>query len=148
MPYRTDDQMWAVDKSFLGFPGMTFWRPVNYTMVGIGIGMALLLGIVLRGLLHLEGKALLWTWVILTIVLTRWLAAKLQRDTSFLALVRGLVNELRSPREPAPGKPIEFAAVSVTRRGHRRNARAHSPDGELPNELPDPADADLARTGQ
>lgn len=137
MPYRTDDQMWAVDKSFLGFPGMTLPRPVNFTVVGIGVIFFLVLGFFLRAFLHLEGRIFVWAWIGLTIVLTRWLAAKLQRDTSFVALVRGFWNELRAPREPAPGKPIEFAAVPLARRGHLRDL-AQDPS----------ADDDYDRTGQ
>ena len=142
MPYRTDDQMWSVDKSFLGFPGLTLPRPVQYTVVGIAVAMLLLLGIVLRMLLHLEGRIFIWLWLGLTWFLTKWLAEKLQRDTSFKALVTGFFNELRAPREPAPGKPIEFAAVPIARRLHRAAGADQNSSGDYADDL------EPARTGQ
>jgi hypothetical protein len=108
---RTDDEVYRVDAVWLGPPRATMpWR-ARYVAWGVGVVVFLLVLTVERRL----GIDLFWSigWgLVITIVLTRFICAKISHERPLSAVATMWVRELTAPREATSG---QGGAVTATR---------------------------------
>ena len=124
MRIRTDDEVYRVDAVWLGPPKATFpWR-ARYVAWGVGIPIFLLVLTVQRQVgIPFGFFATAWAFVI-TIVLTRFITAKISHERPLGAVFTMWLRELHTPRERTRG---DGGAVSATRiRVHSTRPRPKS----------------------
>ncbi|GLZ35853.1 hypothetical protein Lesp02_80400 [Lentzea sp. NBRC 105346] len=99
MRVRTDDEVYRVDAVWLGPPKATFpWR-ARYVAWGVGIVVFLVVLTVERRMGFGFGFfTTAWAFVI-TIVLTRFITARISHERPLTAVVAMWVRELTAPRE-------------------------------------------------
>ena len=111
MRIRTDDEVYRVDAVWLGPPRATMpWR-ARYVAWGVGVVVFLLVLTVERRI----GVSLFWAiaWgIVITIVLTRIICAKISHERPLSAVSAMWLRELTAPREVTAG---QGGAVSATR---------------------------------
>lgn len=111
MRIRTDDEVYRVDAVWLGPPRATMpWR-ARYVAWGVGVVVFLLVLTVERRI----GISLFWSiaWgIVATIVLTRFICAKISHERPLSAVAAMWLRELTAPREATAG---QGGAVSATR---------------------------------
>ena len=111
MRIRTDDEVYRVDAVWLGPPRATMpWR-ARYVAWGVGVVVFLLVLTVERRI----GISLFWSiaWgVVVTILLTRIICAKISHERPLSAVSAMWLRELTAPREATTG---QGGAVSATR---------------------------------
>lgn len=111
MRIRTDDEVYRVDAVWLGPPRATMPFRARYVAWGVGVFVFLIVLTVERRL----GITLFWAiaWgIVMTIVLTRIICAKISHERPLSAVAGMWVRELTAPRESTTG---EGGAVSATR---------------------------------
>lgn len=111
MRIRTDDEVYRVDAVWLGPPRATMPFRARYVAWGVGVFVFLIVLTVERRL----GISLFWAiaWgIVMTIVLTRIICAKISHERPLSAVAGMWVRELTAPRESSTG---EGGAVSATR---------------------------------
>jgi hypothetical protein len=108
---RTDDEVYRVDAVWLGPPRATMpWR-ARYVAWGVGVVVFLLVLTVERRL----GISLFWSiaWgIVATIVLTRFICAKISHERPLSSVAAMWLRELTAPRETTAG---QGGAVTATR---------------------------------
>lgn len=111
MRIRTDDEVYRVDAVWLGPPRATMpWR-ARYVAWGVGVFVFLIVLTVERRL----GISLFWSiaWgIVITILLTRIICAKISHERPLSAVTSMWLRELTAPRETTSG---QGGAVSATR---------------------------------
>lgn len=111
MRIRTDDEVYRVDAVWLGPPRATMPFRARYVAWGVGVAVFLLVLTVERRL----GISLFWSiaWgIVITILLTRIICAKISHERPLSAVSAMWLRELTAPREVTAG---EGGAVSATR---------------------------------
>ena len=111
MRIRTDDEVYRVDAVWLGPPRATMPFRARYVAWGVGVAVFLLVLTVERRL----GISLFWSiaWgIVITILLTRIICAKISHERPLSAVSALWLRELTAPREVTAG---EGGAVSATR---------------------------------
>jgi hypothetical protein len=108
---RTDDEVYRVDAVWLGPPRATMPFRARYVAWGVGVFAFLIVLTVERRL----GISLFWSiaWgLVITILLTRMITAKISHERPLSAVAALWLRELTAPREATAG---EGGAVSATR---------------------------------
>ena len=103
MRVRTDDEVYRVDAVWLGPPKATFpWR-ARYVAWGVGIAVFLLVLTVERQLgFGFSFFTTAWA-LIITVVLTRFICARISHERPLSAAMAMWVRELIAPRERTAG---------------------------------------------
>jgi hypothetical protein len=108
---RTDDEVYRVDAVWLGPPRATMpWR-ARYVAWGVGVVVFLVVLTVERRI----GIDLFWSigWgLVITIVLTRFICAKISHERPLSSVSAMWLRELTAPREATSG---QGGAVTATR---------------------------------
>jgi hypothetical protein len=130
---RTDDEVYRVDAVWLGPPRATMPFRARYVAWGVGVVVFLLVLTVERRI----GISLFWSiaWgIVVTIVLTRVICAKISHERPLSAVTSMWLRELTAPREATAGQGGAVSATRVrvtttrprrhqTRRGRGRGVR-------------------------
>jgi hypothetical protein len=130
---RTDDEVYRVDAVWLGPPRATMPFRARYVAWGVGVVVFLLVLTVERRI----GISLFWSiaWgIVVTIVLTRVICAKISHVRPLSAVTSMWLRELTAPREATAGQGGAVSATRVrvtttrprrhqTRRGRGRGVR-------------------------
>jgi hypothetical protein len=116
---RTDDEVYRVDAVWLGPPKATFpWR-ARYVAWGVGILVFLLTLSVERWIGFGFGFFTVAWGLVITIVLTRFICAKISHERPLTAVLTMWSSELRSPRERSTGRGGATSAARIRIRGQR-----------------------------
>jgi hypothetical protein len=110
---RTDDEVYRVDAVWLGPPKATFpWR-ARYVAWGVGIVVFLLVMTVERRMGFGFGFfSTAWAFII-TIVLTRFICARISHERPLSSAVTMWVRELTAPRERTSGAGGAASAARI-----------------------------------
>jgi hypothetical protein len=116
---RTDDDVYRVDAVWLGPPKATFpWR-ARYVAWGVGVPVFLLVLTVERQMGFTFGFfSTAWGFVA-TIVITRFITAKISHERPFGSVMTMWARELRTPRERSSGAGGAVSASKVRVRAER-----------------------------
>ncbi|MEU5693772.1 hypothetical protein [Actinosynnema sp. NPDC020468] len=125
MRVRTDDEVYRVDAVWLGPPKATFpWR-ARYVAWGVGIVVFLLVMTVERQMgIGFGFFSTAWAFVA-TIILTRFICARISHERPLGAVMTMWVRELTSPREKTDsrGGAASAARIRVSRERPRKRVK-------------------------
>lgn len=113
MRVRTDDEVYRVDAVWLGPPKATFpWR-ARYVAWGVGIAVFLLVLTVERQIgVSFGFFSTAWGFVI-TVILTRFICARISHERPLSAALAMWVRELTAPRERTAGAGGAASAARI-----------------------------------
>lgn len=113
MRIRTDDEIYRVDAVWLGPPKATFpWR-ARYVAWGVGLAVFLLVLTVERRMGFGFGFFSTAWAVVITVLLTRIITAKITHERPLTAVAAMLLRELTAPRRQHSGRGGAASASSV-----------------------------------
>ncbi|WP_091675373.1 hypothetical protein [Amycolatopsis marina] len=126
MRIRTDDDVYRVDAVWLGPPKATFpWR-ARYVAWGVGVPVFLLVLTVERQMGFSFGFfSTAWAFVI-TIVITRFITAKISHERPLGSVMTMWARELRTPRERTSGSGGAVSASKVRVRTERPRPKSRT----------------------
>jgi hypothetical protein len=133
---RTDDEVYRVDAVWLGPPKATFpWR-ARYVAWGVGIVVFLVVMTVERRMGFGFGFFTTAWAFIATVILTRFITARISHERPLGAVITMWVRELTAPRERAAGLGGAASAsrlkVNAERPGARRRRGNRRPERMTP----------------
>lgn len=99
MRIRTDDQVYRVDAVWLGPPKATFPARVRYVAWGVGVAVFLLVLTIERWLgVGFGFFSTAWA-LVATVIITKFIAARITHERPLGAVAQMALAELRTPRE-------------------------------------------------
>ncbi|WP_116045106.1 hypothetical protein [Amycolatopsis palatopharyngis] len=139
MRIRTDDDVYRVDAVWLGPPKATFpWR-ARYVAWGVGVPVFLLVLTVERQMGFSFGFfSTAWAFVI-TIVITRFITAKISHERPLGSVMTMWARELRTPRERSGGTGGAVSASKVRVRTERPRPKSRTRGPRTRGASPHPA---------
>lgn len=115
MRLRTDDEVYRVNAVWLGPPKATFPWQVRYVAWGIGT-VVFIAALAIERSMNIGFGFFSTAWaLIITIVITRWLAAKITHERPLGAVIGMARHELATPRKQTrrAGATAELSRVRV-----------------------------------
>ncbi len=132
MRIRTDDEVYRVDAVWLGPPKATFPFRARYVAWGVGF-LVLLVVLGVERQLGIGFGFFSTAWgVLITILLTRLICARINHERPLSSVVAMWVRELTTPRERSRAAAGAVSAAKVTVRQSRPRpgpARPHAAGG-------------------
>lgn len=123
MRIRTDDEIYRVDAVWLGPPKATFpWR-ARYVAWGVGLAVFLLVLTVERRMGFGFGFFTTAWAIVITVLLTRIITAKITHERPLTAVAAMLLRELTAPRRQANGRGGAATASALRVRASRPRSR-------------------------
>ncbi|GAA2100445.1 hypothetical protein GCM10009801_72970 [Streptomyces albiaxialis] len=123
MQMHTDDEIYAVDDTFLGPPGQTFPFAVRYRAYGIG---AAIFAVILALEIWLE---IIGPWnavygLLVTVGLTMWIMDRVTHETGIRPLLTVFWHEVSAPRRRTPHSRTGRLDLAKVQRRQRNNTPA------------------------
>lgn len=104
---ETDDEIYRVDDRYLGPPGRTLPVHLRYIDYVVGVLVAIVLLVILRGLLKIETSSTFFILLLAaTIFFTRRIMRLITPERGIGAIAREAWNDLTAPRPVKPGEPL------------------------------------------